>query len=421
MKAEIIAVGSELLTPDRVDTNSLFLTSELNKLGIEVTRKGVVGDTRADIREAFSEALSRADVVIATGGLGPTEDDLTREAVAELLGRKLESNPEVLRTIQERFRSIGRQMAEINARQAMVPEGAQVLENKRGTAPGLWLEADGKIVILLPGPPKEMEAMFARQVAERLGKRAGDKRLIARELRVAGLPESDVDQRVASIYTKYADVQTTILASPGEIQIHLRTWSSDARASDKILDEMVDLITISLGENLFSAQSESLEEVVANALIANKSTISTAESCTGGLLAERLTRTPGSSAYFLGGVVSYSNELKSSWVDVPAEMIQAHGAVSAEVALALADGIRRRTGSTLGVGITGVAGPGGGTPEKPVGLVHIALTDGGPPREHAIRFPGDRERVRWQASQTALDLVRRYFLYAPGKRGGAKG
>jgi nicotinamide-nucleotide amidase len=421
MKAEIIAVGSELLTPDRVDTNSLFLTSELNKLGVEVTRKGVVGDIRADIRGAFSEALSRADIVIATGGLGPTEDDLTREALSELLGRKLESNPEVLLAIQERFRSIGRQMAEINTRQAMVPEGAQVLENKRGTAPGLWLEADGRIIILLPGPPKEMEAMFARQVAERLAKRVGGKRLIARELRVAGLPESDVDQRIAPIYTQYKDVQTTILASPGEIQIHLRTWSGDARASEKLLDDMVDRIMISLGENIFTTKGESLEETVANALIKNESTISTAESCTGGLLAERLTRTPGSSAYFLGGVVSYSNELKSSWVDVPAELIQAKGAVSAEVALALADGIRRRTLSTLGVGITGVAGPSGGTPEKPVGLVHIALADGGTPREHGIRFPGDRERVRWQASQTALDMVRRYFLFAPGKRGGAKG
>ena len=380
-----------------------------------------MGDNPAEIRDVFSQALARADVVIATGGLGPTEDDLTREAVAELLGRKLESSPEVLRTIQERFRSIGRQMAENNHRQALVPEGAQVLENKRGTAPGLWLEADGRIVILLPGPPKEMEAIFARQVAEKLAKRAGGKRLVTRELRVAGLPESDVDQRVAPIYMKYADVQTTILAAPGEIQIHLRTWSTDSRSSERLLDEIVELLTIALGENLFSTTAESLEEVVANSLIQNKATISTAESCTGGLLAERLTHTPGSSAYFLGGVVSYSNELKSTWVDVPAEMIQAHGAVSAEVALALADGIRRRTGSSLGVGITGVAGPGGGTPEKPVGLVHIALADGGTPREHGIRYPGNRERVRWQASQTALDMVRRYFIYASGKRGASKG
>jgi nicotinamide-nucleotide amidase len=420
MKAEIIAVGSELLTPDRVDTNSLFLTAELNKLGIEVTRKGVVGDRREDIRDAFALSMARADVVIASGGLGPTEDDLTREVAAELLGRKLESNPDVLLAIQERFRRIGRQMAEVNARQAMVPEGATALENLKGTAPGLWMEADGRLLILLPGPPNELQAMFARQVAERLAKRSGNVRQVTRELRVVGMPESDLDQRISPIYTKYHDVQTTILAAPGEIQIHLRAWTADAQGIAVVLDEMVERISMALAENVYTTMGESLEEVVANALTLNAATISTAESCTGGLLAERLTRTPGSSNYFLGGVVSYSNELKSAWVDVPAEIIESRGAVSPEVAVALADGIRRRTGSTLGVGITGVAGPAGGTPEKPVGLVHIALANGSTPRERGLHFPGDRERVRWQASQTALDMVRRYFLYGPGKRPGAK-
>lgn len=421
MKAEIIAVGSELLTPDRVDTNSLFLTAELNKIGVEVIRKSVVGDDRAGLREAFAQALARADVVVATGGLGPTEDDLTREVAADLLGRKLESNTEVLRGIQERFVRIGRKMADVNARQAMVPEGTIVLENSRGTAPGLWLEADGRIVILLPGPPQELQPMFARQVAERLGKRAGGMRQITREMRVTGMPESDVDQRIAPIYTKYDGVQTTILAAPGEIQVHLRAWTTDAPGMAKVLDEMVERISMALGENIFTTQGQSLEQVVADALTVHQATISTAESCTGGLLAERLTRIPGSSNYFLGGVVSYSNELKSAWVDVPAGMIEAHGAVSAEVALALADGIRRRTGSTLGVGITGVAGPSGGSIEKPVGLVHIALTDGSTPVERGPRFPGDRERVRWQASQTALEMVRRYFLFGGGKHPGAKG
>jgi nicotinamide-nucleotide amidase len=420
MKAEIIAVGSELLTPDRIDTNSLFLTAELNKLGVEVVRKTVVGDNRRDIREAFAQALERAEVVISTGGLGPTEDDLTREVAADLLGRKLESNLEVLRGIQERFARIGRKMADVNARQAMVPEGATVLENSRGTAPGLWLEADGRAVILLPGPPQEMQPMFARQVAEQLAKRSGGMRQVTRELRVAGMPESDVDQRISPIYTGYDGVQTTILAAPGEIQIHLRAWSTDVHEVGKILDELADRISIALGENVFTTQGQSLEQVTANALTLNQATISTAESCTGGLLAERLTRIPGSSNYFLGGVVSYSNELKSAWVDVPAAIIESRGAVSAEVALALADGIRRRTGSTLGVGITGVAGPGGGTPEKPIGLVHIALADGNAPVERGLRFPGDRERVRWQASQTALDMLRRYFLYGPGKRHSAK-
>lgn len=420
MKAEIIAVGSELLTPDRVDTNSLFLTAELNKLGIEVTRKGVVGDKREDVRDAFAQAMARAELVIASGGLGPTEDDLTREAAADLLGRKLESNPEVLLAIQERFRRIGRQMADVNARQAMVPEGATVLENLKGTAPGLWMETDGHSLILLPGPPNELQAMFARQVAERLAKRSGKVRQVTRELRVVGMPESDLDQRISQIYTKYADVQTTILAAPGEIQIHLRAWSADTQGIAHVLDEVVERISMALAENVYTTKGESLEEVVADALTLNAATISTAESCTGGLLAERLTRIPGSSNYFLGGVVSYSNELKSEWVDVPAEIIESRGAVSPEVAVALADGIRRRTRSTLGVGITGVAGPGGGTPEKPVGIVHIALADGSTPRERGLNFPGDRERVRWQASQSALDMVRRYFLYGPGKRPGSK-
>jgi nicotinamide-nucleotide amidase len=304
----------------------------------------------------------------------------------------------------------------------MVPEGATVLENTRGTAPGLWMESDGRIVILLPGPPQEMQTMFAGQVAERLMKRAGDVRQMTRELRVAGIPESDVDQRISPIYTKYDGVNTTILAAPGEIQVHLRAWSGDKAGTDKTLDEMVERITLALGENIFTRQGQSLEHVVADALTLNQATISTAESCTGGLLAERLTRIPGSSNYFLGGVVSYSNALKSAWVDVPATMIESHGAVSAEVAAALADGIRRRTGSTLGIGITGVAGPGGGTPEKPVGLVHIALANGtAAPVERGMNFPGDRERVRWQATQTALDMIRRYFIYAGGKHSGAKG
>lgn len=421
MKAEIIAVGSELLTPDRVDTNSLFLTAELNKLGIEVIRKTVVGDKRADVREAFATALARAEAVISSGGLGPTEDDLTRESVAELLGRKLISNVEVLRGIQERFRRLGRQMAEVNARQAMVPEGATVLENSRGTAPGLWLEMQDRVVVLLPGPPQELQAIFARQVAERLARRAGGLRQVVRELRVTGMTESDVEQRIKGIYLEYEDVHTTILTAPGEIQIHLRTWTADAPAAEKLLILMVERISLALGESIFTTQSQSIEEVVAEALNRHEASISTAESCTGGLLAERLTRIPGSSSYFLGGVVSYSNELKTAWVDVPAAVIGAHGAVSSEVAIALADGIRRRTGSTLGVGITGIAGPSGGTPEKPVGLVHIALADGVQSHERGLHFPGDRDRVRWQASQSALDMVRRYFLAAARSRPGAKG
>jgi len=412
MKAEIIAVGSELLTPTRLDTNSLFLTEQLNRLGIEVVRKVVVGDDRNQIHDAFREALGRVELVISIGGLGPTADDLTRESVAELLGRKLRSDDAVLRGIEARFRRLGRAMPEINVRQAMVPEGALVLENTRGTAPGLWMETDGHIVILLPGPPQELKPMFTEGVEPRLAKRWSGVRQFQRELRVVGMPESDVEQRIAPIYTRSVEVQTTILASPGEIQIHLRVWSPDAAAAEKLLNEMVERVVLALGENVFTTKGESLEEVVARQLTLNNATIAVAESCTGGLLAERLTSIPGSSSYFLGGVVSYSNDLKSAWVDVPAELIQAKGAVSAEVARALAEGIRRRSHSALGLGVTGIAGPSGGSAEKPVGTVHIALAEASGGKERSLRFPGDRERIRWQASQAALDMVRRHFLYA---------
>jgi len=411
MKAEIIAVGSELLTPDRLDTNSLFLTAELNKLGIEVVRKTVVGDERPLLLEAFRDALNRVPITIASGGLGPTEDDLTREAVAELLDRRLVRNEAVVRAIEARFRSFGRQMTENNLRQAMVPEGAEPLENPRGTAPGLWLEQGDQVIALLPGPPRELKPLFLEQVLPRLQRRAAAGKMFHRELRVTGLGESHVDHLAGPIYTKYADVQTTVLASPGEVQIHLRLWSTYPEHAAKTLADLEQALDIALAERIFSRDGSPLEVVVARELLKHNATISAAESCTGGLLAERLTTIAGSSAYFLGGVVCYSNELKTAWADVPAEMIATKGAVSPEVAIALAEGIRRRVGSSLGVGITGIAGPGGGSEEKPVGTVHIALASASGVRERALRFPGDREMIRMQASQAALDMVRLHFLY----------
>jgi nicotinamide-nucleotide amidase len=417
MKAEIIAVGSELLTPYRLDTNSLFLTQELNSLGIRVTRKVVVGDDPELLREAFREALERVELIVASGGLGPTADDLTRETLAELLGRRLVRDEAILHGIEERFKRFGRTMSEVNARQAMVPEGAVVLANARGTAPGLWLESDGHIVLLLPGPPHELESMFRNEVRPRLAKRSPDLRLLTRDIRIAGMPESEVDQRVAPLYTQYAQVETTILASPGEIQLHPRIWAKDAGAAEKILDELTERIVMALGENIFTTRGESLEEVVASNLIFNRATIAVAESCTGGLLAERLTDVPGSSAYFRGGVVSYSNDLKAAWLDVPAELIEAKGAVSTEVALAMAEGVRRSSGASLGLSITGIAGPGGGTATKPVGTVHIGLADETGARERGFRFPGDRDRIRHQASQAALDMIRRNFIYRARSKG----
>ncbi len=412
MKAEIIAVGSELLTPDRLDTNSLFLTEELNGIGIEVVRKTVVGDNRELLAEVFRDALERVPLIIASGGLGPTEDDLTRETVAELLGRKLRRNDEILRHIEGRFRSLGREMPEVNVRQAMVPEGAEILENKRGTAPGLWLEDAGRVIALLPGPPRELKPLFREQVLPRLERRVSGVRLHHREIRVTGLGESHVEQRILPIYKRYPEVITTILAAPGETQIHLRLWTEDAPHAKKTLDEIVQSFEIALTDRIFSEDGRSLEEVVAHELMMNSATIAAAESCTGGLLAQRLTSIAGSSSYFLGGVVCYSNELKTAWADVPAEMILAKGAVSPEVAVALAEGIRRRVGSTFGVGITGVAGPGGGSEEKPVGTVYVAISYPGGVKERGIRVPGDREAIRWQASQAALDMVRVHFLYS---------
>ena len=415
MKAEIIAVGSELLTPDRMDTNSLFLTEELNKLGIEVVRKTIVGDNRELLAEAFRDALDRVPLIIASGGLGPTEDDLTRETVAELLGRKLILNDAILRYIEGRFRQLGREMPAVNVRQARVPEVAEVLENPRGSAPGLWLEDKGRSVALLPGPPRELKPMYQEQVLPRLAKRRSGVRMFHRELRVAGMGESAVEQRIKPIYMRYADVNTTILAAPGEIQIHLRIWTGDALHAQKTLDEIVQGFELALTDRIYSQDGASMEEVIARLLTINNATISAAESCTGGLLAQRLTSIAGSSSYFLGGAVCYSNELKTAWANVPAEMIQTKGAVSSEVAIALADGIRRSVGSTLGVGITGIAGPGGGSDEKPVGTVHIALSHAGGVKERGVRFPGDREAIRWHASQLALDMVRLYFLYNGGE------
>lgn len=417
MNAEIIAIGSELLTPYRLDTNSLVLTDELNRLGIRVIRKAVVGDDRKELRSVLEHALDIAEVVVCSGGLGPTDDDLTRDTVAELLGRKLLRDEEILREIQDRFRRFGRAMPDINARQAMVPEGAEVLTNPRGTAPGLWLETNGRIIILLPGPPNELRAVFEQEVRPRLARRGIARRLYVRDLRITGLPESEVDQRVSPVYRQYDNSETTILSAPGEIQLHPRVWSDDPAEAERILDNMVQAFALALGDNLYSTQGESLEEAVARELQEHRATIAVAESCTGGMLAARLTNVPGSSSYFRGGVVCYSNDLKTAWAGVPQEMIETKGAVSPEVALALASGIRRETGATLGIGVTGIAGPGGATADKPVGLVHIGIADEKGQKERAFRFPGDRERIRAQATIAALDMARRYFLYAPRGKG----
>jgi nicotinamide-nucleotide amidase len=414
VNAEIIAIGSELLTPFRQDTNSLYLTEKLNLLGVAVKFKTVVGDDRADLVATAQHALFRSDIVLFMGGLGPTEDDLTREAVAEALGLELKRDPEVLRKLEERFASFGRKMTENNVKQADVIAGGVVLPNRNGTAPGQWIsgkyEGRERIVILLPGPPSELKPLFDEQCFERLRAKLPPAFIATRVLKVAMLGESAVDARVAPIYKRYTDIQTTILAGAGDIQFNLFKQSDSLAEAEGRVDELAGLIEDELGDALYSSKGESIEQIVGYYLQMRNATLAVAESCTGGMVGARITSIAGSSRYFLGGAIVYSNDLKTKFADVPASVLAKHGAVSSEAAAAMAEGIREKTGATLGLAITGVAGPGGGTVEKPVGLVYLAV--GGESGTELVerKFPGDRHRVQMLATQQGLDLVRRRLM-----------
>jgi nicotinamide-nucleotide amidase len=414
VNAEIIAIGSELLTPFRKDTNSLYLTEKLNVLGVAVKFKTVVGDDRADLVATAQHALFRSDIVLFMGGLGPTEDDLTREAVAEALGLELKRDPEVLRKIEERFASFGRKMTENNAKQADVITGGVVLPNRNGTAPGQWIsgkyEGRERIVILLPGPPSELKPLFDEQCFERLRGKLPPAFIATRVLKVAMLGESAVDARVAPIYKRYTDIQTTILAGAGDIQFNLLKQSDSQTEAEARVEELAGLIEDELGDALYSSKGESLEQIVGYYLQMRNATLAVAESCTGGMVGARITSISGSSRYFLGGAIVYSNELKTKFADVPASILAKHGAVSNEVAAAMAEGIREQTGAMIGLAITGIAGPGGGTVEKPVGLVYLAVSGESGTEVVERKFPGDRHRVQMFATQLGLDLVRRKLM-----------
>lgn len=417
MIAEIIAVGSEMLTPFRQDTNSLFLTGGLNDLGVEVAFKTIVGDSLAHLTGAASTAIARADIVIFSGGLGPTEDDLTREAAAAALGLELHPDNDILAAMYKRFAARQMVMPPNNAKQADVIEGAVVLENKNGSAPGQYLDtvANGhrKVLILLPGPPNELKPMFDGQVRPRLAATLPMRHLAKRMLRMALIPESHVDARTEPIYKQCPDIETTILAHSGEIQLHFLCAKPTLAEAQARVDELTGKVEAEMEDAIFSSHGESLEEVVLLHLGMRHLTLATAESCTGGLLAERLTAVPGSSRYFLGGAVVYSDALKTAFADVPPELIATHGPVSAEVARSLAEGIRARTGASLGVSITGIAGPTPGTgpdANKPIGLVYIGLADGQETQVKEFRLSGDRDRIRLWASQQALELIRHRLL-----------
>ena len=414
MNAEIVAIGSELLTPFRQDTNSLYLTEKLNELGVEVAFKTIAGDDRAQLTGVAQIALLRADVVIFSGGLGPTEDDLTREAVGEALGLQLRRDQAVLEQIEKRFASRKMKMSPNNAKQADVLSGATVLANSMGTAPGQWISGkyDGreKVIILLPGPPHELKKLFEEQCVERLRAKLPPAFIATRVLKVAMMGESACDAKIAPIYTRRKDVQTTILAGAGEIQLHLKSRAESQAEAEERVDHLAGALEDELGDSVFSTQGESLEQIVGYFLQMRNQTLAVAESCTGGLLAERITSVSGSSRYFVGGATVYSNFLKSEFANVPQELINKYGAVSRLVAVALAEGIRERCKASLGLGITGVAGPAVGTAEKPVGLVFHALASDTGTEVVERNFPGDRKRIRWFATQQALDMVRRKLM-----------
>ncbi len=414
MNAEIIAVGSELLTPHRQDTNSLYLTEKLNALGVEVRFKCIVGDDLEGLTAAAKLAMQRSDIIIFTGGLGPTEDDLTREAVAEALGLKLQRDPEIIAQLEERFAKRGYKMTPNNVKQADVIASAAVLQNSLGSAPGQWIAGkyDGqeRFLMLLPGPPYELKAMFESECIPRLRARIPVQHIAMRTLKIAMMAESQVDARVAPIYNTYADVETTILAGGGEIQLHLRCRKDSQAEAEARVEELAGKLEDELGDAIFSRKGETIEQIVSYLLQMRSMTLAVAESCTGGLLAERITSLSGSSRYFLGGAVVYSNELKTQFANVPKALIDKHGAVSREVAASMAEGIRKRCLASYGVGITGVAGPGGGTEQKPVGLVYVALAGEEGTQVVERNFPGDRQRIRQFASQQALEMIRRALL-----------
>lgn len=414
--AAILAVGSELLTPHRLDTNSLYLTGRLNDIGIDVVWKGVIGDNEDALAAAIAHARNQVDLVVTTGGLGPTADDLTREVIARVLGLALVEDAAVLDTIRRRFERRGLHLPDGNRRQAAVPAGARVLPNPNGTAPGLWIGAGSSIFVLLPGPPREMQPMFEKSVLPELMERSGARRVLRRVIRIAGRPESHVEEIANPVYSGFATgavpIETTILAAPGQIELHLSARGSDVPRMEHALDSAVAALAKVLAPAVYSVDGRTLEQVVGQELLRLGWKLAVAESCTGGLVGAKLTDVPGSSAWFAGGIVAYANDVKTRELGVPSEIIGRDGAVSEAVAVAMADGVRERFSADAGLSITGIAGPTGGSAEKPVGTVVIAVSTG-PAVVRTYRFVGDRAMVRQQSVIAALELLRHSLAKAP--------
>jgi nicotinamide-nucleotide amidase len=416
MKAEIIAVGTELLTPDFQDTNSLYLTAGLDALGIAVAFKTIVGDDEGDLTRVLRTALRRAGLVLCMGGLGPTEDDRTRETLAKVLGRRLVFRRAIRDRIRERFRRRGWPMTSSNLKQCYVIEGAEVLGNPNGTAPGQWLEIGRRRVALLPGPPREIKPMFDDQVLPRLAG-LGRGLAVRRVIRLTGLGESAMEDRLKPVYRAVPDgVTVTTLAGPGDLSIHLTCRGALGRAeAEARLDGLEAAIVRLLGPWIYSRDGAGLEAVVGALLRERGATVACAESCTGGLIGHRLTEVAGSSDYFLESAVVYGNRAKVRRLGVPARLLERHGAVSGPAARAMAAGVRRTAGADYGLAVTGIAGPGGGTVRKPVGLVYFGLARAGGIAVERHIFAGGRSVVKAQAAQKALDILRKILIARPGK------
>jgi len=407
--AACLAVGSELLGDHRLDSNSLTITRALARHGVTVQEKRVAGDSVEGVADAIRELLDRHDLVVVTGGLGPTADDVTRDAVARALDRGIEPNAEVEARIRERYAELGRDMPDICTTMARVVAGSRPLRNDRGSAPGLLIETDGRILAVFPGVPWEMEEMLERDLVPEIAQWNPGLAKISRTLLLGGVVESDTEVEIRHLYERFGRENITILASYGVLRLVLSA-EGDEVVSMRQLDAMETAFREVLGDDVAAVDVDDLPEVVLDGLRRRQQTLAVAESCTGGLLSAHITDVPGASEVFLGGVVSYSNEAKENLIDVPHEVLLEHGAVSEEVARAMAEGVRARFGSDWGAGITGIAGPTGGTEEKPVGLVHwaVAGSDGVSAKSHV--FLGDRSIVRLWSLNAALDLLRRRLL-----------
>lgn len=409
MQAEIISVGTEILLGDVVDTNAAYIAQKLASLGIDLFRKTVVGDNRRRLTRVLKESLKRVDLIIITGGLGPTEDDLTKEVVSELMEQELILNETIARQIRKRFPH-RRIFEKAVIKQASIPSSAKLIPNDLGTAPGIIFGEKSKIVILLPGVPREMKKMMDERVVHYLAAKTKNREIIkSKILRICGMGESQVEEKISSTLFQCTNPTVALLAGEGEVHLRI-TAKFPPKIVDKRIEQIENKIRAGLGDYIYGVNEQTLEGIVASLLRKRKFTIALAESCTGGLVSHRLTNVPGSSNYFYSGITTYSNQAKIALLKVDEELIKEKGAVSSEVAKKMAMGTRVSANADLGLGITGIAGPTGATATKPVGLVYLALSDRIKQVTEKFIFPGNREQIKWRASQAALDLLRRYLL-----------